>query len=93
MIKISYSGPTARRGSRVVLTSLRFPRDRVTNQYGDDQGQTFDQALAIISRLGYTPICSGEMPGAYWVAVKEFHPLRDALASFLIKLARSPSHA
>lgn len=74
LIKTSFLGPTDTRGSRVRLTSQRFERDAVTIPYAN----TFDIGSAWLTEHGYTAVCSGEMPGAYWAAVAEFKPLRES---------------
>lgn len=80
LIKITYVGPTNTRGSRVKLTSQRFERDSATFGYRHQFNNTFDQAVAWLREHGYTIVCSGEMPNAYWAAVEQFKPLREAKA-------------
>lgn len=76
LIRISYALATDSRLSRVRLASQRFERNAVTIPYDHRYNNTFDIAEAWLKTHGYTIVCSGEMPGAYWAAVKEFQPLR-----------------
>lgn len=82
MIRATYVGPTNTRGSRVALASLRFPKDRISDGYAHRGiGGTYEQAGAMLAALGYTVIASGEAPTGYIFAVREFRPLREALAA------------
>lgn len=76
LIRISYVSPTDRKGSRIRLASQRFERNAITIPYDHRYNNTFDIAEAWLKVHGYTIVCSGEMPGAYWAAVEEFLPLR-----------------
>jgi hypothetical protein len=66
------------RGARVKLTSQRFERDAVILPYDYDYANPFDIGEVWLRQHGYTVVCSGEMPNAYWAAVAEFKPLREA---------------
>lgn len=75
LIRISYRGATETKPSGVVLTSQRFERNSVRIPYDHSYSNSFDIAEAWLTSNGYTIVCSGEMPGAYWAAVKQFEPL------------------
>lgn len=75
LIRISYLSATETRGSRVRLASQRFDRNAITIPYDHRYSNTFDIAEAWLKVHGYTIVCSGEMPKAYWAAVKQFEPL------------------
>lgn len=75
LIRIAFVPATDSKSSRVRLTSQRFTHG-VTLPYDHAYNNTFDIAEAWLKTHGYTIVCSGEMPGAYWAAVKEFQPLR-----------------
>lgn len=74
LIRITYASATDSKSSRVRLTSQRFEHNAIP--YDHSYNGTFDIARAWLESHGYTIVCSGEMPGAYWAAVKEFEPLR-----------------
>lgn len=76
LIRISYVSPTDSKPARVRLASQRFERNAVVIPYDHNYSNTFDLAEAWLKSHGYSIVCSGEMPGAYWAAVKEFQPLR-----------------
>lgn len=78
LIKITFVCPTDTKGSRVKLTSQRFERDAVTIPYDHAYNNAFDIAQAWLQAHGYTIVCSGEMPNAYWAAVTEFKTLRES---------------
>lgn len=75
LIKITYHGPTETKPSGVLLTSQRFERNSVRIPYDHSYSNSFDMAAAWLRQNGYTIVCSGEMPNAYWAAVKQFEPL------------------
>lgn len=72
-----YLGQTDSRSNKVKLTSLRFEKDSIQEGYDYDRGNVFDQGTAMLQALGYTVICSGEMPKGYVWAVAEFYPLKE----------------
>lgn len=78
LIKITYRGATDSRESKVQMASQRFERDVVRIPYDHRYSNTFDIAEAWLKSHGYTIVCSGEMPNAYWAAVTEFKTLRES---------------
>lgn len=78
LITAKFIGPSNTKGSRVKLTSQRFPNDSHTMSYDYESGHSFDQAEAWLSLHGYTIVASGEAPDWYWFAVSEFCPLKDS---------------
>lgn len=85
LIEILYAGPTDRRSSRVILVSHRFPGDRITDNYDHAKGSSREQGLAVVKMLGYTVVTSGETKDGYFVCVKEFLPLKEALAAWVAR--------
>lgn len=78
LITARFIGPTDTKGSRVKLTSQRFPNDSHTMSYDYASGNVFNQAKAWLSAQGYTIVAGGDTPGWYWFAVSEFRPLKDS---------------
>ena len=84
-IAVKYIGPTDTRGSRVSLTSFRFPKDSISDGYSHDFNGTFEQARHMLAQLGYTIAAEGELPKGYIVAVDQFKPLREALREYKLR--------
>lgn len=76
LIRITYVPATDSKPSRVRLTSQRFERNAITIPYDYCFSTISDTARNWLESHGYTIVCSGEMPGGYWAAIKEFEPLR-----------------
>lgn len=82
LIEILFRPATDTRSSGVRLVSHRFPHDMIADGYDHSLDGTFSQGVVILERLGYSIICSGESKKGYWVAVRDFVPLRDAFRCF-----------
>lgn len=78
LILITYKGATNFRGSRVIVTSQRFEKDRIVMAYDHEFNNILDQAMALFGRHGYTVIATGESKGGYFAIVAEFCPLSNA---------------
>ena len=75
LIRVDYVGPTNTRGSRVKLTSLRFPKSTYSTGFDSVYNSTLDQADDILKGMGYTVAAHGELPRGFIVGVKQFEPL------------------
>lgn len=75
LIRVDYVGPTNTRGSRVKLTSLRFPKSTYSTGFDSVYNSTLDQADDILKGMGYTVAAHGELPRGFIVGVRQFEPL------------------
>lgn len=75
LVRVDYVGPTNTRGSRVKLTSLRFPKNVYSTGFDSVYNSTLDQADDILKGMGYTVVSHGEIPRGFIVGVKQFEPL------------------
>lgn len=85
LIELLYASPTDRRGPRLILVSHRFPGDRITDNYDDTKRSSYEQGLELVKMLGYSVVTSGETKDGYFVCVKEFLPLKEALAAWVAR--------
>ncbi len=75
LIRVDYVGPTNTRGSRLKLTSLRFPKNTYQTGFDSVYNSTLDQADDVLKGMGYTVVSHGEVPRGFIVGVKQFEPL------------------
>lgn len=85
LIEIIYATPTDRRGPRLILVSHRYPGDRITDNYDDTKRSSREQGLELVQMLGYTPVTVGETKDGFFACVKEFLPLKEALAAWVAR--------
>jgi hypothetical protein len=79
LITAKYVGATNTKGSRVKLTSLRFPGDSLITSLDYSASGIKDQALMILKALGYKVNGYGydEVKGQYIFFSSTFEPLKE----------------
>ena len=79
LIQVKYLGPTNTSGSKVKLTSLRFPGDSLTMSYDYKYGNTLTQGIEVLKKLGYKLTGYGydEIKGVYIITSTTFEPLKE----------------
>jgi len=80
LIIIRYLGPSNTRPSRVILSSGRFPADRVTISFNHRFNDSLAVAADWLRANGYSIENSGEAASGYFATVREFIALKDAKA-------------
>ena len=79
LIQVKYLGATNYTGSRVKLTSLRFPGDSLSMSYDYKFGNILDQSIEVLKKLGYKLTGYGydEIKGVYIITSTTFEPLKE----------------
>ena len=78
LIEVKLQGPTNTRGTKVKLTSLRFPGDIVTLSYSYRIGDMLEQGLEILKAGGFKVVGYGfdEKKKVYIIASSTFEPIK-----------------
>lgn len=79
LIQVKYVGASNTKGSRVKLTSLRFPGDSVTLSYSYRHGNMLEQALDFLKEAKFKVSGHGydEIKGVYIICSTTFEPIRE----------------
>ena len=79
LIEAKYLGATNTRGSKVKLTSLRFPNDNLTASWNYEFSNLLDQALHILNNINIKVAGYGydEKKGTYILATETFEPIKQ----------------
>ena len=80
LIEAKYLGPTNSRGSKVKLTSLRFPGDSLTVSWNyEGSPNLLDQATDALNNIGVKVSGYGydEKKGTYMLATETFEPIKQ----------------
>lgn len=78
LIEVKYQGPSNTTGSKVKLTSLRFPGDSFAVSYSYRLGNVLDQGMEILTAGGFKIIGYGfdEKKGVYIIASTTFEEIK-----------------
>jgi hypothetical protein len=78
LIEVKYLGPSNTRGSKVKLTSLRFPGDSLTVSYSYRFHNILDEGLDILKAGGFKVVGYGydEKKKVYIIASSTFEPIK-----------------
>jgi hypothetical protein len=79
LIEAKYIGASNTRGSRIKLTSLRFPNDSFTFSYNYNFNNTLDMAIDELENIGIKIAGYGydEKKGNYILATETFEPIKQ----------------
>jgi len=79
LIEAKYVGATNTRGSRIKLTSLRFPNDSFTVSYNYKFSNSLDIAIDELENIGVKIVGYGydEKKGNYILATETFEPIKQ----------------
>lgn len=79
LIQVKYVGASNTRGSRVKLTSLRFPSDSVTLSFSYRHSSMIDQALEFLKEAKFKVSGYGydELKGVYVICSTTFEPIKE----------------
>ena len=79
LIEAKYLGATNSRGSKVKLTSLRFPGDSFTISWNYEYSNLLDQATDALNNIGVKVSGYGydEKKGTYILATETFEPIKQ----------------
>lgn len=79
LIRVKYVSPTDRKGTRVKLVSLRFPKDTLTLNWDYSISDMIKQSIEALKQLKFEIDGYGydETKGEYIIVSKTFEPLRE----------------
>jgi hypothetical protein len=79
LIEVKYLGATNNKGSRVKLTSLRFPNDSITTSLNYKNNSIKDDAIELFNELDFRITGYGydERKGVFIFCSETFEPLKE----------------
>ena len=79
LIEAKYLGATNTRGSKIKLTSLRFPNDSITASWNYEYSNLLDQAIDVLKKLNIKIAGYGydEKKGTYILSTETFEPIKQ----------------
>ena len=93
LIEVKYLGATNTKGSRIKITSLRFPNDSLTTSFDYSANSINHPAIDLLNSFGFKITGYGydEKKGVYILCSETFEPIRELKGA--IKLSEKKGRA